>query len=170
VAAGKSPSTAATERAGVRASIVAQKGRNGPGAKGRRKVDEESPGAEPFPATQCLRAQSDADSTRRRRSRVLWTGWFLMVMMILCGGCALWPTPRCLLLSVGRVVITPLRGKTTDWRAGCGRPACPVRREGCVKKTRKRHAVRKMKVGPSKPLCRGRLQTAISCFGQKPRW
>ena len=38
---------------------------------------------------------------------------------------------------------------------------------GCVKKTRKRHAVRKMKVGPSEPLCRGRLQTAVSCFSQK---
>ena len=24
----------------------------------------------------------------------------------------------------------PLRGKTTDWRAGCGRSASPVRREG----------------------------------------
>jgi hypothetical protein len=35
----------------------------------------------------------------------------------------------------------------------------------CVKKTRKRHAVRKMKVGPSEPLCRGRLQTAIGCYG-----
>src|SRR6516225_4285733 len=33
-----------------------------------------------------------------------------------------------------------------------------------------RHAVRKMKEGPSEPPCRGRLQTAISCFGQKPRW
>src|SRR5215471_19929690 len=41
---------------------------------------------------------------------------------------------------------------------------------GCVKTTRKRHAVRKMKVGPSEPPCRGRLQTAISCFGQKPWW
>ena|SRR6516162_56775 len=40
----------------------------------------------------------------------------------------------------------------------------------CVMKTRKRHAVRKMKEGPSEPPCRGRLQTAISCFGQKPRW
>ena len=36
---------------------------------------------------------------------------------------------------------------------------------GCVKKTRKRHAVRKMKVDPSEPSCRGRLQTAMSCFG-----
>jgi hypothetical protein len=26
--------------------------------------------------------------------------------------------------------ITPLRGKTTDWRAGCGKSACPVRSEG----------------------------------------
>src|ERR1700752_2291583 len=30
--------------------------------------------------------------------------------------------------------------------------------------------VRKMKEDPSEPTCRGRLQTAISCFGQKPRW
>ena len=37
----------------------------------------------------------------------------------------------------------------------------------CVKKTRNRHAVRKMKVGPSEPPCRRRLQTAISCFGPK---
>jgi hypothetical protein len=41
---------------------------------------------------------------------------------------------------------------------------------GCVKKTRKRHAVRKMKAGPSEPPCRGRLQTAVSCFRQKLRW
>src|SRR3984957_7786937 len=40
----------------------------------------------------------------------------------------------------------------------------------CVMKTRERHAVRKMKEGPSEPSCRGRFQTAISCFGQKPRW
>jgi hypothetical protein len=31
-------------------------------------------------------------------------------------------------------------------------------------KTRKRRAVRKMKEGPSEPPCRGRLQTALSCF------
>ena len=40
----------------------------------------------------------------------------------------------------------------------------------CVKKTRERHAVREMKEDPSEPSCRGRLQTATSCFGQKPRW
>src|ERR1700728_1290195 len=32
------------------------------------------------------------------------------------------------------------------------------------------HAVRKMKEGPSESPCRRRLQTAGSCFGQKPRW
>ena len=37
---------------------------------------------------------------------------------------------------------------------------------GCVKKTRNRHAVQKMKVDPSKPPCRGRFQTATSCYGQ----
>ena len=37
----------------------------------------------------------------------------------------------------------------------------------CVKKTSNRHAVREIKVGPSKPPCRRRLQTAISCFGPK---
>ena len=26
--------------------------------------------------------------------------------------------------------VNPATGKTTDWRAGCGRSACPVRREG----------------------------------------
>jgi hypothetical protein len=52
-------------------------------------------------------------------------------------------------------------------RAGCGRSACPVRRAGCVRKTRNRRAVRKMKEGPSEPPCRRRLQTAVSCFGPK---
>src|ERR1700747_861942 len=40
----------------------------------------------------------------------------------------------------------------------------------CVKKTRNRYAVRKMKEGPSESLCREGLQTAISCFSQKLRW
>jgi len=71
VAAGKSPSTARTERAGVRASIVAKKGRNGPGAKGRRKVDGEQRGSEHTPRPQCLRAEPVGCSTRRRRGRAL---------------------------------------------------------------------------------------------------
>src|SRR5450755_1124803 len=47
----------------------------------------------------------------------------------------------------------------------------------CVKKTRKRHAVRKdegavsrRRGGPSESPCRRRLQTARSCFSQKLRW
>ena len=39
----------------------------------------------------------------------------------------------------------------------------------CVKKARERHAVREMKEDPSEPFCRGGLQTAMSCFGQKLR-
>ena len=50
-------------------------------------------------------------------------------------------------------------------------PPSPQGQGGCcVRKTRKRHAVQKMKEDPSEPPSRGRLQTAISCFGQKPRW
>jgi hypothetical protein len=40
---------------------------------------------------------------------------------------------------------------------------------GCVKKTRNRRAVRKMKEDPSEPPCRRGLQTALSCFGPKGR-
>ena len=29
--------------------------------------------------------------------------------------------------------VSPLAGKTTDWRAGCGKSASPVRREGAAK-------------------------------------
>src|ERR1035437_4400223 len=35
----------------------------------------------------------------------------------------------------------------------------------CAKKERKFHAVREMRVGPSKLLCREELQTAASCCG-----
>jgi hypothetical protein len=41
---------------------------------------------------------------------------------------------------------------------------------GCVKKTRRRQAVREMKGGPSKSACRSRLQTARRCCGQTPWW
>ena len=59
-----------------------------------------------------------------------------------------------------------------------GPESCAVAREGfgealtggCVKKARKCCAVREMKEDPSEPFCRRRLQTAMSCFGQKPRW
>jgi hypothetical protein len=50
--------------------------------------------------------------------------------------------------------------KSADHRAG-------EKADGgdCVKKMREHHAAREMKAGPSEPSCRGRLQTAISCFG-----
>ena len=66
--------------------------------------------------------------------------------------------------------VAPCAAGEIDRTAVCGKSASTVGREGCVMKTRKRHAVREMKEGPSEPLCRGRLQTAMSCFGQKPRW
>jgi hypothetical protein len=45
-----------------------------------------------------------------------------------------------------------------------------VERRRCVKKTRKRHAVRKMKVGPSESPVGGGFKLPGSCFDQKPRW
>ena len=46
--------------------------------------------------------------------------------------------------------------------------AMVLNRPACVKKGNNAHAVQKMKVGPSEPFCRRRLQTAMSCCGQKP--
>jgi len=62
------------------------------------------------------------------------------------------------------------RRQTPEVGAGCLNWARPDLCGGCVRKTRKRHAVRKMGVDPPEPPCRRRLQTAMSCFGQKPRW
>ena len=67
--------------------------------------------------------------------------------------------------SAGTLGLTLAEGKKT--LAGLQRHLVQAH---CVKKTRKRHAVREMEVDPSEPLCRRRLQTAMSCFGQKPRW
>jgi hypothetical protein len=72
---------------------------------------------------------------------------------------------------------TPLHARARDapeWAPKYRRLARAWTRAGDqtnrVKKTRKRHAVRKMKVGPSKSSCRRGLQTAVSCFSQKLRW
>ena len=68
-------------------------------------------------------------------------------------------------------------GASQSWCSPAGESPARVRSSEppgskccCVKKTRRRHAVREMKEGPSEPPCRRRLQTATSCFGQKPRW
>jgi hypothetical protein len=88
-----------------------------------------------------------------------------------------WPTARSLVgttavgkRSIKHTIARLERLCESSPRAGCGKSARPVRRAGCVKKTRNRPAVRKMKEGPSESPCRGRLQTAISCFSQKLRW
>src|SRR6516162_8486506 len=75
-------------------------------------------------------------------------------------------------LKPGKFLITSAKKTFATKSARLGREPIQrhVRSWRCVKKTRKRHAVREMKVGPSESPCRGRLQTAISCFGQKPRW
>jgi hypothetical protein len=44
-----------------------------------------------------------------------------------------------------------------------------VRHEGAARK-RQSHAEQKMRAGPSESLCRRRLQTTLSCCGQKPWW
>jgi len=63
-----------------------------------------------------------------------------------------------------------LFGRTSEALLGGDALASELTGGGCGKKTRERHAVREMEVDPSKSLCRRRLQTAMSCFGQKPRW
>src|SRR5207237_10495984 len=52
------------------------------------------------------------------------------MVMTLSRGCGLPPNPRCGLPRSRASLITPLGSNTTDWRAGCGRSARPVRREG----------------------------------------
>ena len=44
------------------------------------------------------------------------------------------------------------------------------RRHAQVRSTQCSHAAQKMREGPSEPPCRWRLQTTLSCCGQKPWW
>jgi len=60
------------------------------------------------------------------RARWAWVEaevWTARLLTAIDRGGSLWATPR-------PRAVNPLGGKTTNWRAGCGRPACPVRREG----------------------------------------
>jgi hypothetical protein len=63
----------------------------------------------------------------------------------------------------GQLCATSAKGRKGRVVCNCltdeGRPL------GCAKKKCKLHAVREMREGPSKPLCRERLQTATSCCG-----
>ena len=47
-----------------------------------------------------------------------------------------------------------------------GDDCAPRRRRDATERS---HAAQKMREGPSKPPYRWRLQTTLSCFGQKPR-
>src|SRR5437016_2979770 len=62
-----------------------------------------------------------------------------------------------------------IRDNRVVWRVGdaVGARSGQLFGGGCVRKTRNRRAVRKMKEDPSEPPCRRRLQTALSCFGPK---
>ena len=137
---GRHPSTTATERAGVRAPIVATKGRNGPGAKGAQEGGDVTDRAqEDAPATVSARTQQagEAQNPWAIRARWAWVEPEVWTERMLTARLIPWP-------------VNPLGGKTTHWRAGCGRTACPVRREGArpiplslpLSKARLRRAVR----------------------------
>ena len=72
---GRHPSTTATERAGVRAPIVAKKGRNGPGAKGAQEGGDVTDQAkEETPATVSERTQQAGEAQNPWETRARW-GW-----------------------------------------------------------------------------------------------
>jgi hypothetical protein len=126
--------------AGVRALIVAMKPGNAGGAKGCRKVEtrcrdrtdrqrQKSQGHKPgvnAPERPSLRAQRShhrfgrsgcwRPSTRGSKAANLMPSLTAM-------GCSACRKPM-------KPHASPLEGKTTNWRAGCGRSASPVRREG----------------------------------------
>ena len=66
--------------------------------------------------------------------------------------------------------ITGETGKTSQGETVAARPVVAEKRgnaRGAIVSRRReqRHAVREMRVDPSEPPCRGRFQTAISCYG-----
>ena len=66
--------------------------------------------------------------------------------------------------------ITGNTGKSVDGeRDSAGSVVARKRSNVCgaivSRRREQRHAVREMRVDPSEPPCRGRFQTAISCFG-----
>lgn len=72
---GRHPSTTATERAGVRAPIVAKKGRNGPGAKGAQEGGDVTDQAkEETPATVSEATQQAGEAQNPWAIRARW-GW-----------------------------------------------------------------------------------------------
>ena len=98
----------------------------------RRKVDDKLGVWRRRHRGECLRA--DPPGTIAASVTGLVPLFTLLAMLTTPLGCrvAVLPGPgRCDLSASCRLgSVNPLGGKTTDWRAGCGRSACPVRREG----------------------------------------
>ncbi len=72
---GNDPSTAASERAGVRAPIVAKKGRNGPGAKGAQEggdVTDQPKEAQPATVWEWTQQAGEAQNSWALRARWNW--------------------------------------------------------------------------------------------------
>ncbi len=109
---------------GDRASIVAQKRGNARGAKGGRKVEAK----DSTTGTQ-HRGSAPEGSTRRRRS----ARW---AEASRSGPSACWQPWKRESTSTNQPERSMAasadlrRERTTNWRAGCGKSACPVRREG----------------------------------------
>src|SRR5439155_6544820 len=91
------------------------------------------------------------------------------MVMTLSRGCGLPPNPRCGLPRSRASLITPLGGNTTDWRAGCGRSARPVRREGeCFLALSLPLSSGRFKISPSsifEDLRRNRMAQSIGFIG-----
>ena len=86
-----------------------------------------------------LHASGQAEAPARRHADLLFRARQMLMAFIvevvenrLDPASLHWLRQRSLSLVVGWAV-SPLVGKTTDWRAGCGKSASPVRREGEAK-------------------------------------
>jgi RNA-directed DNA polymerase len=68
--------------------------------------------------------------------------------------------------------VTTIKGRKFNPKVNYIRYAddCVPRRHAQVRSTQCSHAAQKMREGPSEPPCRWRLQTTLSCCGQKPWW
>ncbi len=133
----------ARTRREVRGGVVAWKSGNADGAKDRQEgrdgmdaTKEAQPAAVPEGAMQ-------AGELRARWAWVessVWTDRMLEALEKgVKGGKGFGPMPTSLTAGFSHWSkptpwrSSPLDGKTPNRRAGCGRPACPVRREGCPK-------------------------------------
>ena len=67
-----------------------------------------------------------------------------------------------------KAVINPLQAALLPYSGHILERELPAGSVGCAKNVLNKHdAVPEMKEGPSKSVCRNRLQTAVSCFSPK---